>query len=87
MKRVKLTHGSARVEDNVSGETLKALDELSKKAYNMDTIKSCVDCVYSNNGETSCFRHMSYAKPKIDYSKGTECAHNNYVHYLKYEKK
>lgn len=36
MKRVKLTHGSARVDNNVSEETLKALDELSKIAYGMD---------------------------------------------------
>ena len=34
MKRIKLTHGSARVEDDCSHETIKALDELSKVAYN-----------------------------------------------------
>lgn len=34
MKRIQLTHGSARVEDDCSPETIKALDELSKVAYN-----------------------------------------------------
>lgn len=33
MKRIQLTHGSARFDDNVSDETLKALDELSKIVY------------------------------------------------------
>ena len=32
-KRVKLTHGTARVDKNCSKETLSALDELSKLAY------------------------------------------------------
>jgi len=40
MKRVKLTHGSARVADNCSPETLQILDEVSKRAYTMNTIKS-----------------------------------------------
>ena len=33
MKRIKLTHGSARVGDNCSDKTIKALDKLSKLAY------------------------------------------------------
>ena len=32
-KRVKLTHGSARVNENCSSETINALDELSKCVY------------------------------------------------------
>lgn len=34
MKRIKLTHGTARVEDDCSPETIKMLDEMSKIAYN-----------------------------------------------------
>lgn len=47
-------------------------------------IKSCCDCQYSKNGKTSCFRHMEYASPKIDLSKGAECVYNGYAHYLKF---
>ena len=35
MKRVKLTHGSARVDENCSKETIEALDNMSKLAYEM----------------------------------------------------
>lgn len=45
---------------------------------------SCATCFYSKNGKTSCDRHLNPVKP--DYSKGVECAHNNYAHYVKYEK-
>lgn len=33
MKRVKLTHGSARVEDHASDALIMALDALTKKVY------------------------------------------------------
>lgn len=36
MKRIILRHGTARVEDNCSEETIKALNELSELAYNYD---------------------------------------------------
>ena len=39
-KRVHLTHGSARVEHGISKETLKALDEITKKAYETDLPKT-----------------------------------------------
>lgn len=35
MKRIKLKHGTARVNDNVSEETINALNKLSEVAYNM----------------------------------------------------
>lgn len=35
MKRVKLTHGSARVDENCSKETIAALNNMSKLAYEM----------------------------------------------------
>ena len=34
MKRIQPTHGSARVENNCSPETIQALDKLSKASYN-----------------------------------------------------
>jgi hypothetical protein len=47
-KRVKLTHGSARVDENCSEETIKALDNLCKLAYeivseplNIDGVTDC----------------------------------------------
>lgn len=36
-KRVKLTHGTATVDKNCSKETLTALDELSKLAYERES--------------------------------------------------
>jgi len=36
MKRVKLKHGSARVEDNCSKETIEALNKLSELAFNKE---------------------------------------------------
>jgi hypothetical protein len=49
-----------------------------------NNIRSCGTCHYSSNGKHGCNRLMDYAKPKIDLSKGVECAHNDYVHYLKF---
>lgn len=46
---------------------------------NTKNVKSCATCFYSNNGVTSCNRHVNEIKP--DYSKGVECAHNNFIHY------
>ena len=43
---------------------------------------SCVSCHYSGNGAHGCNRLMDGATPKIDKSKGVECAHNGYSHYL-----
>ena len=34
MKRINLTHGTARVDENISNETLKALNKLSELAFN-----------------------------------------------------
>jgi len=45
MKRIKLTHGSARVDDNVSQKTIDALNELSKLAYNHETKQCDIQCV------------------------------------------
>jgi len=39
MKRIKLTHVSARVSDNVSEKTIKALDKLSKSIFNRNNKK------------------------------------------------
>jgi hypothetical protein len=44
-KRVKLTHGSARVDKNCGEETLKALDEMSKLAYEMESKPLKIDSV------------------------------------------
>ncbi len=55
-----------------------------EKTFENEAIPSCSTCVYSKGGKTSCFRHMDYAKPKIDYSKGVECDKNGFAHYLKY---
>lgn len=43
MKRIKLTHGTARVGKNCSDETIKALNEMSKVAHKMN-----VDCLHDN---------------------------------------
>jgi hypothetical protein len=48
---------------------------------------TCSDCHYSSNGVHGCNRLMDYVTPKIDLSKGAECAHNRYVHYLKFNTK
>ncbi len=40
---------------------------------------SCLSCYYSNNGKSSCDRHLNKLKP--DYSKGVECVSNNFAHY------
>jgi predicted protein tyrosine phosphatase len=48
-------------------------------------IDSCTTCHYSGNGQHSCNRLMDYVRPKIDVSKGVECAHNGYVHYLNHK--
>lgn len=39
MKRVKLTHGTARVDNNCPPETIKLLNEISEIAYKMETNK------------------------------------------------
>ncbi len=36
MKRIKLTHGTARVADNVKQETIDALNRIVELAYNHD---------------------------------------------------
>ena len=36
MKRLKLTHGTARVENDAPDALIMALDAVSKKAYSMD---------------------------------------------------
>ena len=41
MKRIKLTHGSARVDDNCSDETINALNELSKRAFHAESKPFC----------------------------------------------
>lgn len=38
-KRIKLTHGSARVDKDVSPETVEALNKLSELAYNHDPME------------------------------------------------
>jgi uncharacterized protein YdaT len=54
--------------------------EQNKEQYKLtDNVKSCNTCFYSQNGKTSCDRHVNPIKP--DYSKGVECAANNYIHY------
>lgn len=56
-KRIKLTHGSARVDENCSRATIKALDKLSILAYemeneplNIDSVSKSVTCENYNNG-------------------------------------
>jgi len=49
-KRVKLTHGTATVGKNCSEKTLKALDRLSKLAYEMESKPLNIDNV-SNQRE------------------------------------
>ena len=49
-------------------------------------MKSCLNCIYSKLGETSCFRLMDYAYPKLDVSKGVECGENK-IHWLGEEDK
>lgn len=46
---------------------------------------SCVTCHYSSKGKHGCNRLMDYAEPKIDKTKGVECARNGYVHYLPFD--
>jgi hypothetical protein len=51
--------------------------------YNF-SVPSCGTCHYSRNGRYPCGRMLDNMLPKIDISKGVECAHNNFVHYLKF---
>ena len=44
-KRIKLTHGSARVDENCSRATIKALDQLSILAYEMENEPLNIDSV------------------------------------------
>lgn len=55
-----------------------------KKIIIMESIlnRTCVDCHYSGNGTHGCNRLMKGIEPEIDKSKGVECAHNGFVHYL-----
>ena len=55
-KIIKLTHGSARVDENCSRATIKALDQLSILAYemeneplNIDSVSKIAVCQYCNN--------------------------------------
>lgn len=57
------------------------MEEINKRN---EAIAWCGDCHYSSNGNHGCNRLMNDVSPKIDVSKGVECAHNNYVHYLKF---
>lgn len=43
MKRIKLKYGSARVKDDCPDETIKALNELSEKAYQYSLSELSVD--------------------------------------------
>lgn len=50
----------------------------------MEDIKgSCDTCYYSGGGKHSCDRHLNKLKP--DYTKGIECAYNNYAHYRSFD--
>lgn len=42
MKRIKLSHGSARVSDLISPETIEALNQMSERAFKMET--KCTGC-------------------------------------------
>jgi hypothetical protein len=41
MKRIKLTHGSARVEESVNNDTINALHRLSELAYKAERCAHC----------------------------------------------
>jgi hypothetical protein len=41
MKRIILKHGTARVEDNCSNETIEAINKLSELVFNGDCCSSC----------------------------------------------
>ena len=76
MKRVKLTHGSARVEDNVSEETLKALDELSKKAYRILDPELCPNRDNHTNDPTmphGYVQRFEWARKKAKTHRQTKC--------------
>lgn len=51
----------------------------------VEEIRSCGTCHYSTNGKHGCNRLMDHVLPKIDISKGVECAYNKYTHYLKFK--
>lgn len=71
---------------NAEGAKIRA-DVLLKAFYmseNDNCLPSCGTCYYSGNGKHSCDRHVNELKP--DYSKGVECAYNNYIHYRPYKK-
>jgi len=57
-------------------------DTAERQSNIPDVSGSCVSCHYSGNGAHGCNRLMNGVTPKIDKSKGVECAHNGYVHYL-----
>ncbi len=70
--------------DNSTGNKSNEPYEWFLKIVQQNKSRSCATCHYSKRGETSCFRHMDYADPKIDLTKGPECVgcNNEYVHYL-----
>jgi hypothetical protein len=45
MKKIKLTHGSARVSENITDETKEALNKLSELAYNHGTKQCAIQSV------------------------------------------
>ena len=65
-----MTHGTAHVEDDCSEETLKALDEMSKLAYekfskplNIDNVSNSFYCKdESINGADKCKSVCDYCK-------------------------
>lgn len=66
--------------DKVKNNMIKTVEMThSEKQFNHTSIPSCSTCYYSKNGKTTCDRHLNKIKP--DYSKGVECAYNNYAHY------
>lgn len=83
------------IENNTAGKTISMQDlsSIVRRLFASDESSglhkhivngTCVDCHYSDNGAHGCNRLMKGVKPKIDKSKGVECAHNGYVHYLPY---
>jgi len=88
VKNINKTKQSGIIDTDSQKLLCICLEDTSKiilKALNKSNVsKSCLTCLFSKNGKTSCFRYMSYAPFKINHKiLGNNCgADNGYSHYI-----
>jgi hypothetical protein len=67
MKRIKLVHGSARVSENITNQTIEALNKLSVLAYNNKPKQCDIHVVVKS---FYCYENLANGKEKCS----NECA-------------